>query len=146
VGADGKEAAAANAPSALNPALNWPYAGYKRRRGVVGPGTGIRTLDTYYATADCELCGASAPALLCDACASDPQRAGYILLQRKRAVEEQSEQLNALCRNCTGINDVHSSLGGTACDSLDCPVYFQRVRVHDEGVHYEAVVRELGLE
>ena len=67
-----------------------------------------------------------ASAGLCDACKSDPQRSGMLLFSRLRRVEKEHMQLTEICMSCTGLRTQD-----TACSSLDCPVFFERVKVND---------------
>jgi DNA polymerase elongation subunit (family B) len=110
------------------------------RSGLAG-GRGS-TLDSYYASCACEVCGAVARSVVCDACASDRQRLYLVIGMRARRAEAALQQVNALCCGCTGLRDAGPS-GAGACDSLDCPVFFERARLGQEARHSAAVAAAL---
>jgi hypothetical protein len=78
---------------------------------------------------------------LCAECGAAPnrQRAGLVLLQRRAEAQRQRAQVAALCMSCSGLRDASAATGAGACDSLDCPILFERHRVAQEAAHAEAV-------
>ena len=113
-----------------------------------------RTIDSYFASLDCELCGnrvAAAPSSssssataaggVCDACAADPQRTYFLMTHRAAAAEAALAAMLQHCRACTRLVDTGPG-GAGACESLDCPVFFERgklaVRVERTGAALEA--------
>jgi DNA polymerase zeta len=99
------------------------------------------TLDAYYQRRLCELCGASARESLCAACAADPARAAYQLLQRRRSAEATTQRLLAVCQQCAGLA---FAADAAACVSLACPVLYRRVASAALATHLHALWEERG--
>ena len=75
----------------------------------------------------CELCGAgTAPrgGVLCDPCASDTQRAYFVLVSRVTRAEAESRNVAAICGGCARLTDA------AVCEAVDCPVYYKRAAVN----------------
>jgi hypothetical protein len=109
-------------------------------------GLARRTLDSYYSNTACELCGAQCRGTTCCApCSSDPQRMAFMLLQRRSEADGAMARLLSMCQSCTQLRDP-SPGGAAACDSLDCPVYFERAKTSQLVAHMAAVLRDTGLE
>lgn len=104
-----------------------------------------RTIDAYYSHVHCELCGEAAKHTLCDTCTADPQRSGFVLLQRRTHAQKQLSHMLEICQSCTGIRDA-SATGAPACDSLDCPVLYERFRLSDEVNSIAEVLKDVGLD
>lgn len=116
-----------------------PDAGRRRRpRGTVERGVVARevlgqgTLLGYFASNRCELCDEVTMDTICSACASHPQRTHYLLMQRLSVSDRDMQAYAAVCRNCTRFAEVG---GVISCVSLDCEVYFERVKKTDAYVH-----------
>jgi DNA polymerase zeta len=105
---------------------------------------GIRTIDEYYASARCDVCSTQCRGTICDACKQDTQRSGLVLIQRHGKLTDKYYETLEICMTCTGIRDPTSS-GASACDSLDCPVFFKRVKDGQEVARLTELLGNLGL-
>jgi len=61
---------------------------------------------------------------LCNDCLKNRDESIYEMKRRLAAVEKRTHALQSICRSCTGASRPEE----IACDSLDCPVYYSRVR------------------
>jgi len=109
-----------------------------------GPPT---TVDGYFGNILCELCGGGGVrevgAVLCRECASDSQRSALVLIQRLHEAQRSEAKILSLCMACTGIRDPRADIGAAACDSLSCPVLYERHKIGLETAHIQAVLDEL---
>jgi hypothetical protein len=90
-------------------------------------GTARRTLDAFYFSNLCAVCGKLSSGHLCASCAEQPQVAGLVMIHRVRAAEAAAAKLTAICGNCVGYADA-GRMGTQACSSLDCIFMFKRVQ------------------
>ena len=137
-------------------------------RGSGGARVGVQAITAFYSSAACELCGAAVAAAtaaagastaaaiaaaanvaaaggagpLCEACASDPQRCEYVLLQRHGGAERTQAELRRLCVACTRVPDVRDA---ATCESLDCPVFFARCKADGELQRIHETLVSVGL-
>ena len=96
--------------------------------GGGGPPKARRTtLDAYYMSQHCVLCDALCRGGVCDGCAADPQKL-VVLLSRRRVAEQQLAHLRDICMSCTQLYAPGAEI---TCDSLQCPVLFERSKVAD---------------
>ena len=70
---------------------------------------------------------------LCDRCLNCRHESVYKALCRLSDAESRAHRLRQVCRDCCGGGEVGraaaaSEEDGIACDSLDCPVFYARVR------------------
>src|SRR4051794_2090847 len=74
-----------------------------------------------------ELCASTE---ICDKCIVTPQSTTLRLAQRLNETQRKHNGLQRICRSCTG----HSTAvdADVVCESLDCPVYFARVKSRGE--------------
>ncbi|KNC96642.1 DNA polymerase (pol2) [Spizellomyces punctatus DAOM BR117] len=88
-----------------------------------GPG---QTIDQYYVAKHCLVCHELTHNEICGSCARDPQTSASKLARRISESEKRYIQLQRVCRSCSG----HSTALDldSACISLDCPVYYARVK------------------
>ncbi|TPX57882.1 DNA-directed DNA polymerase [Spizellomyces sp. 'palustris'] len=99
-----------------------------------GPG---QTIDQYYVAKHCLVCHELTHNEICGSCARDPQTSASKLARRISESEERYTQLQRVCRSCSG----HSTALDldSACISLDCPVYYARVKAKN-GVKLNAKI------
>lgn len=112
--------------------------------GQGGGSTGTRTIDGYYMSESCDICGRQCRGRVCEACLQDPQQVAFIAIMREAAMRRSLSRMEALCQTCTSIRDP-SIRGASACNSLDCPVFYERARLGMEGAQLARVVDALGL-
>lgn len=89
-----------------------------------------RTIDQYYdESSHCALCCRRvAQGPLCEACREDASSAAVQLAVRLQSTEERLERMQQYCLECTGTRDARE----IACVSLDCPVFFDRLRAQEQ--------------
>lgn len=71
---------------------------------------------------------ASAP--LCEQCTANKALAAAVLSARAGRLERAAAQLVRICHHCGGGGSM--GLGGVACDSLDCGLFFERQKTRRE--------------
>ena len=98
------------------------------------------TIDTYYRSSACDVCGAVCKAAICESCTADPQKLCFLLTHRHTAAEAALSAVRDVCRACTRFD-----AGVEACESLDCPVYFKRVRLREAEAKTAAVLEHAGF-
>ncbi|CAM6089940.1 unnamed protein product [Calypogeia fissa] len=120
-----------------------PELGTKKAK-VGGGGLKHGTIDQYYLSRHCTVCGefTRASQLLCSNCSQNPGAAAILLLGRTARLERELKHLLALCRHCGGGDG--SPEGSVACISLDCMVFFERRKVHRELQAAGAVALDVG--
>eukprot|EP00123_Amoebidium_parasiticum_P011369 comp20676_c1_seq5/m.26866 comp20676_c1_seq5/g.26866 ORF comp20676_c1_seq5/g.26866 comp20676_c1_seq5/m.26866 type:complete len:126 (-) comp20676_c1_seq5:73-450(-) len=99
---------------------------YVRSAGYEGPNEGRSMLiDHFYKTTHCLACDALAQRgqHLCAHCQTDPQAATLCLAVTLREKERACSHMNKICYTCTGSSE------DVECVSLDCPVFYERVKV-----------------
>jgi DNA polymerase zeta len=102
--------------------------------GTVGLGRGgggLRTVEHYFKAKACVLCfaGHQGRGWYCAACRADPQQLALLRLARSRAVQQRVAQLLAVCQSCCAGVVAHRDASARTvgrCDSLDCPVFYER--------------------
>lgn len=82
------------------------------------------TLANYMRSGACGVCGARAPSGLCEACRTNPAQSVATVQARIHNREVRCSELVSICRACSGMPP-HASV---ACESIDCPIYYSRVR------------------
>ena len=87
------------------------------------------TIDGYYLSRHCAVCGelTKPPRVVCDDCGDSPM-ASATLAWRAARLEHRAAAMAAICAGCGG----GGGGGDIECDSLDCPVYFERRKVDAE--------------
>ena len=81
----------------------------------------------------------SKPSPLCHKCLSDPASSYAIIQQRSAQMERQHRHMVRICLHCGGGGGGNIEDGAIVCNSLDCEVYFSRVKL----VHEMRVTRVL---
>ena len=84
-----------------------------------------QTIDHYYTSQYCPICDALTSKTICEECLSKPAMAAYILASRIKEKNRKRAHLLELCMQCS---DNHARTPTIECDSLDCLVYYQRVK------------------
>ncbi|KAI5801709.1 hypothetical protein DFH27DRAFT_557681 [Peziza echinospora] len=98
--------------------------------GVGGGRTGKKkqTLEAYLKSSVCLVCKGKVDThdnnSICTDCLQDRSRSLYKLHTSLRKSEKKNADLLAICRSCSGLGPLEK----VACDSLDCPVFYSRVR------------------
>lgn len=68
------------------------------------------------------------PAGLCPDCAAHPAEVAYTLSARRQALVSRRSALHDVCVSCSG----NPNFAPIACDSIDCPNLYARVRNTNE--------------
>jgi DNA polymerase zeta len=109
------------------------------------------SMDQFTKQGSCEICqqDAQPQRTLCASCAEDPQMALCVVMGRMKLVTEKERDLSKICQNCTRI--AQSSVlfvkgeivGPDCCESLNCPVFFERARLVTRLEDVQAAAREI---
>lgn len=92
-----------------------------------------RTIDAFYLSRHCAACerlrefDRSDGTALCNRCLSNPQLAAALVYGRVNRIERQYVEMVRVCIGCGGGRGAL-----IACNSLDCPVYFERCSLRHE--------------
>jgi len=88
---------------------------------------GVRTIDAFYQPTHCFLCHAIAPQedILCTDCKTNPQQTVLTGMTVLREAERAYAQIVQICHNCIGGGVMEDPV---ACVSLDCNIYFERIK------------------
>ncbi|KAF8249753.1 DNA/RNA polymerase [Wilcoxina mikolae CBS 423.85] len=105
---------------------------YRHMRRIIQDGTETRKKGITLAgwltvdTLTCTICREKTPKgqRLCNVCRTNRDASIYQMKRRLAAVEKRTYDLQSICRSCTGASRPEE----IACDSLECPVYYSRVR------------------
>jgi len=86
------------------------------------------TIDQYYQSQHCPVCDqlTTPKEYLCHECLQQPQIAAFILLSRRRWLQKQQQQLIETCMHCIAQQDPQIE-----CDSLDCNIFYERVKIRN---------------
>eukprot|EP00850_Spirogloea_muscicola_P022205 SM000282S10608 [mRNA] locus=s282:114607:126097:- [translate_table: standard] len=136
-------------PQGPRPRLPWWKQGDEEGQadvesdGEEGPARAKSTIDQYYLSRRCATCAelTRASQQVCSSCRSEPQIVAAILTGRAAKLEREYAHLAALCKHCGGWA---GSVGGVACISLDCRVFFERKKTHSEFQATARVAAQLG--
>ncbi|ORY80222.1 hypothetical protein BCR35DRAFT_266236 [Leucosporidium creatinivorum] len=86
-------------------------------------------LEGHFNSSRCEIClGDHAEGVICAACKSKPGEVAYTVMNRVRQVEIKQRSLHQICASCSSTRDDE----GIACDSIDCPIMWERAAVDKE--------------
>jgi DNA polymerase zeta len=100
-------------------------------------------IDQYYLSQKCPICDSLAKAgELCDSCKNDKQTSSLILLMRQKLITRALQRLNTICMSCMG--DYHHNKD-IECDSLDCSVMYERVKVQQHKLLLDSYGIECGI-
>jgi hypothetical protein len=83
------------------------------------------TIDKFYRSQHCALCDAVTLNVggVCDECARDVRAVEFAMRGREKAEQRRLASALEACMRCCGSRDASVAVD---CDSLDCPVFFQR--------------------
>ena len=91
----------------------------------------IKRIDKFYRSAHCSVCRKLMSGILCEICLSTPQTTRFAIKSSVSLQEKKLLDINLVCRGCSG------SFSDILCTSLDCPVYYSRVKLsHSIGAFY----------
>ncbi len=93
--------------------------------------TRTHTIDKFYLSRHCVCCDGLTMVKkpLCTACEKNPQLVAAVLPSRLNRIERQYVHIGRICTTCGGGS---GSQGTIACESLDCGIYFERIKVQNE--------------
>ena len=106
-----------------------------------------QTLESYMRSSACVVCGGRLDSwdasTVCGECRGEKGAAMYRLKSRLRRAKEREGDIERVCRSCEGIAPMEEA----RCVSLDCPVFYSRIRhggvVRADRVEVEEGVRAL---
>eukprot|EP00026_Physarum_polycephalum_P017539 Phypoly_transcript_18793.p1 GENE.Phypoly_transcript_18793~~Phypoly_transcript_18793.p1 ORF type:complete len:225 (+),score=35.65 Phypoly_transcript_18793:49-675(+) len=108
--------------------------GYRSKSNPPASYVGTRTIDQYYRSQHCSICDTlvtlppteKSAQPICKACRANKQTTTYVVTQQHVTMERQLRQLYETCVSCSG-----APLPDIPCISLDCPVYFEKMKLRD---------------
>ena len=80
-------------------------------------------IDQYYVSSRCLVCDQITATPICNNCKKDSQFTVLVLLNRLKSTQQQHQRLLTICEQCS-----FTSAPNIKCISLDCPVYFERMK------------------
>ncbi|KAJ3615850.1 hypothetical protein Zmor_012247 [Zophobas morio] len=89
-----------------------------------------RVIEQYYSSKNCAVCHSfctEEDASLCQPCRASPQKSYFCLLSAQRNVEYTRKHLYMICSRCLGEP---SEQAIDQCISLDCPIFYERVKIN----------------
>ena len=99
--------------------------------GRPAPSSRNHTIDKFYLSRHCICCDGltmvNRP--LCTACEDNSQLVAAVLPARLNRIERQHVHIGRICTTCGGGSGSHGTI---ACNSIDCGIYFERVKVQCE--------------
>jgi len=98
-----------------------------------------KTLESYMRSSSCILCKAKlsdAAVPVCSECLQNPHLALLDVVSRLQQAEKRVVELEAVCRSCMRV----PAGDKVRCDSMDCPVYYSRVRAAAHWRHSRATL------
>eukprot|EP00160_Parvularia_atlantis_P000588 Unigene10475_Nuclearia_a/m.32015 Unigene10475_Nuclearia_a/g.32015 ORF Unigene10475_Nuclearia_a/g.32015 Unigene10475_Nuclearia_a/m.32015 type:complete len:326 (+) Unigene10475_Nuclearia_a:4247-5224(+) len=117
--AEGSKAVGSSSNGVAYDAKGWPIA-QGRARGNV---RGVKTIDAFYQSSHCQICRTATNDVLCEECLAKPQQTTLTAIVLLRDAQRAMAHLARVCRNCMGVSDAV-----IPCVSLDCPIYYERLR------------------
>lgn len=81
-----------------------------------------KRIDKFFKSALCIVCRRPMNGEICEVCREDPQKTVLAAMALLNQHERKKMRFIQLCRGCTG------SLGDILCTSLDCPIFYARVK------------------
>jgi len=98
-----------------------------RQQGGEARGEGGRhTIDAYYRSLHCLLCDVVCDGVVCSRCLGDPATAAHRLCTQRQSAQRRVAMARGVCTSCTG-----SAEAAGRCESLDCPVFFEREQAEE---------------
>ena len=83
-------------------------------------------IDKFFRSGLCLVCRKFVNSVLCEGCKSDPQKTVLAIMASSNKRERKLKTLLEVCRGCTG------SIDQVLCTSLDCPIYYSRLKLEHE--------------
>ncbi|KAF0907731.1 hypothetical protein E2562_020477 [Oryza meyeriana var. granulata] len=89
-------------------------------------------IDTYYMSSHCIICGEiiQGSDTFCNNCLRNEAVVGTVVAGRTSKLEREIQHLAAICGHCGGADWIVES--GVKCNSLACPVFFERRKIQRE--------------
>lgn len=85
-------------------------------------------IDQYYLSQRCPVCDTlTKPGEICAECSENQQASTLVLVMRYKLTTRALQQLNSICMSCMGDFRSNKEI---ECDSLDCSVMYERVKVN----------------
>lgn len=114
----------------------WFYSMPRSIRALVPTTKTVKnTIDDYYQSRNCIICGQSTFQKLCRDCTNDPQTSYFLLMSKKKHIEKLWNNQLEICMQCIGrryFRTVFNARNAKIdCDSVDCPVLFERRKLND---------------
>jgi DNA polymerase elongation subunit (family B) len=100
--------------------MKLPEAHMKMRR---------HTIDHFFTSQYCPICDTLTAKPICDQCQSKPAMSVFILSSRVKVKKRKMAQLLEICMQCSANPARQTSID---CDSLDCSVFYQRIKYASE--------------
>ncbi|KAG1445129.1 hypothetical protein G6F56_010019 [Rhizopus delemar] len=94
-----------------------------------------KLIDQYYAKSHCVVCNTLTDQVLCETCTSEPHKTIYTLTSRQ-----------TLSQTLDAITVCEADYADVPCDSLDCPVYYERLKAKKDVTatsSYDNLINEL---
>ncbi|OZJ05850.1 hypothetical protein BZG36_00882 [Bifiguratus adelaidae] len=106
---------------------------------------GGRTIDQYYMSRKCKICGIIADHDLCETCSQNPSQSAYNLAAKSHLGDTKYQRLLEICKSCSGVSGYEAMLANMSiidiedmkmdydhpCNSMDCPVFFERTKLYN---------------
>ncbi|KAI8393678.1 uncharacterized protein BYT42DRAFT_551883 [Radiomyces spectabilis] len=105
---------------------------------------GVNRIDRYYASSHCIICRQLSDQPICDKCKHQKSLSLLTLISRQRETQEKLGAVLEVCDNCSQISPLltastnpHAAIGRSGyadhpCDSLDCPVFYERIKAKND--------------
>lgn len=101
-----------------------------------------QTIEHYYSSQYCPICDTLTAKPVCDSCQANPALSTFILSARIKSKKAKQSHLLEICMQCSSNPGRSTTID---CDSLDCTVYYQRIKYSAEAnkvASYEALLRQ----
>ena len=101
-----------------------------------------QTIEHYYTSQYCPICDTLTAKPVCEKCQEKPALTTFILTSRIKSKRAKQMRLLEICMQCTSNPGRSTSID---CDSLDCTIYYQRLKYSAEAnkvASYETLLRQ----
>eukprot|EP00210_Caulerpa_lentillifera_P001997 g1914.t1 len=87
-----------------------------------------RTIDSYFLSRHCPICDdvTTESGVLCSKCKMDRQKTMGVVLTKLNRLQSRLADVESVCRHCMSSPTTH------VCHSLDCCLYFDRIKLNDD--------------
>ncbi|RCH78608.1 DNA polymerase zeta [Rhizopus stolonifer] len=111
-----------------------------------------KLIDQYYAKSHCVVCNTLTDQVLCETCTSEPHKTIYTLTSRQTLSQSKLRKLLNVCQDCSNLSALdaitvcEADYADVPCDSLDCPVYYERLKAKKDVTatsSYDNLINEL---